>query len=377
MNHKMLRLFLAALLPSAGICAGQTTFTAGKPVVVMTPDEITKMGFHYPDMQLCPIPGKGNPPLKVRWMHGIGSANAGFPAQVFEGALDRPGQTRIFVKKQSGYFSDPNRAGGNKWLMSIYQHSRDLLIGVCHVENAGSGGNLFRIGIAFSTNGGDSWTYLGHSLVSAVDDEKANIAGGAWAIKDEFFHVFFIQNGGAAGAVARASMKDLLEAVRDKRPVPFHKFANGEWAMPGLSTGDATTLNVPQIGNHNNVRRCRRDDRFYQVVYSVGKDGNALHLCQSSDLIHWTDLGPIGSGTSRLFYLTMLDVSGEAGDGTIGEAFYVYYADEVPNARPSPPSPGNWDKGNSHGYYRLRVDLKTEVPSENSREHPQTRPSLP
>lgn len=339
------------------LTADSKSFQASQAIVVMTPSEIEKMGFHYPDMQLCPIPSKAIPPQRVRWMHGVGSANAGFPAQVFEGSLDRPGLKSIFVKKQAKYFSDPNKAGGNKWLMSIYKHSRDLLIGVCHVENVGPQGNLFRLGIAYSTNGAESWTYLGHSLVSAVDDDKANIAGGAWAIKDDHFYVFYIQNGGAAGSVARTSLKKLIHAIQKNEPVPFNKFANGDWSMSGTSTGEATTLNIPQIGNHNNVLRCNRDGFYYQVVYGVHSNGNDLRLIKSSDLIDWTDLGVIGSGSRNLFYISLLDVSGKSGEGTFDDAFYVYYGDDVLNAPPSPPCPSNWQRSISHGYYRCRVDI--------------------
>ena len=65
-------------------------------------------------------------------------------------------------------------------------------------------------------------------------------------------------------------------------------------------TSNATTLNIPEIGNRNNVRRRTSDGLYYQVTYLGGKTGNELHLCQFSDLIHWSDLGVIGGGTGRL-----------------------------------------------------------------------------
>lgn len=342
---------------------GSAALTATEPVVVMTPTDVNRMGFFYPDMQLCPIPGRGRPPLVIRWVHGVGTGSGinAMPAQVFEGPMDRPGKRLIFVKPQAEYFANPNEFDGNKWLMSIYQHAPNLLIGVCHVENSAStiteGWDHFRIGIAKSVDGGDSWTYLGHVVCPDGDLNNLNIGGGPFAIKDGYFHIFYNRTGDQPTAVARTVLDDLIAAAKDNTISDWEKYRDGAWHPTSYQDpSETSSLNLPNIGNHNHMKQSSVDGNYYCAAlgeYST----KSVRVYRSSDLIHWSDLGAIATDYEDLFYVSMLDASGVATE-TIGSSFYVYFMSQIPDCLPGDGGPGAWGKPNTKGYYRVRVDLQ-------------------
>ena len=57
----LIAIALLLALPAAGAAPVFTQVVTGACEVAMTPADINRMGFFYPDMQLCPIPGRGNP----------------------------------------------------------------------------------------------------------------------------------------------------------------------------------------------------------------------------------------------------------------------------------------------------------------------------
>jgi hypothetical protein len=331
--------------------------------VAMTPADINRMGFFYPDMQLCPIPGRGNPPGLVHWLHGVGTGSGigNMPTQVFEGSMEQPAGRLIFIKSQPEFFANPNGADGTKWLMGICRHSPQLLIGVCHVESCVSaitpGQAHCRIGIAKSVNGGDSWSYLGHVVCTDGDIDNWNIGGGPFAIKDGYFYIFYNRTGDQSAAVARTGFKELIAAAESDSLSAWEKYRDGQWHP--TSAGDpapTSSLNLPNIGNHNQMKFCPLDNNFYCAAlgeYST----KTVRLYRSADLIHWTDLGALASGFEHLFYASMLDATGVA-DGTVGASFHVYFSAEMPESPPGDSGPGAWGKANRRGYYRVRIELK-------------------
>jgi len=345
------------------------SFTTGETVRVMNKTDCQKIGIDYFDMQVHLIPGAGRPPSILRWLHGCGKGDGKFSTQCFEGSMDHPSQNLVFSKPQAEYWSNPNKQDGNKWLMNIYRHSSGLLIGVTHVENCKSaltkGSSHFRLGISKSTDGGESWVYLG-------DVDNQNIGGGPFAIKDGFFHLYYVVYRDTGSAVARIGLKDLIDAAEKNQVPVFYKYHEGTWITPGMSGSASTCLNMPELGNHNDMALCSVDGKYYSVAHKPGRSINGghlpeIHLYRSCDLLQWTDLGVISTPadplgvphTPSVFYERIVGVNGEA-NAVVGSSFYVYFTKVDFHGLDGGNNPYGRPEGNRVNLYRTEVNLNPQ-----------------
>jgi hypothetical protein len=351
------------------ISYGQSAgFVTDESIRVMDRADCKRIGIDYFDMQVRPIPNGEHAAGPLRWLHGVGICNGTFPTECFAGPLNHPSERLLFSKPQASYFTNPNHLDGHFWLMNIYQPASNLLIGVTHVEDCASaltsGNNHFRLGLSTSTNGGNSWTYLGPVITTAGDQDKRNIGGGPFAIKDGYFYLSYLADGWQHCGLARATLPDLLAAVATNGVPKFYKYAGETWQQPGLG-GTNTFLSVLQLGNHNDLARCTADGKFYQPA--IDTTWREIHLYQSADLIQWTDLGKIASSGNPLdvphapwlVYLSLVSADGLVkGDGTVGASFYVYYAKADPYGADGGNNPFGELKGNLVDLYRVKVALQ-------------------
>jgi hypothetical protein len=293
-------------------------FTIDKTEVVMSPDDYDRMQMSYTDTPVLPIVQASGDPY---WIHS--DPFHGFTKM--RGPADDPSQTFVWSKTQSQLFTNPHGHDGYWWLLNIVKQSDGSLLAVCQVGSAGPNQDRYRIGLARSTNDGDSWIYLGNIVTQYGDPANVNIGGGVLFIKDGYYYTYFLENSlqGVQAAVARAPISEVMTAAANDTVSTWHKYHNGKWLEAGLS-GNYTPLNTSPIGANVTGAYNTYNEKYYVI------SGSAF---SSTDLIHWTDEGEIVSYFGVVpdargpfpFYTSYLDGDGTATDLQVGQSFYIYF----------------------------------------------------
>jgi hypothetical protein len=145
-------------------------FTTDSADLAMAPADIDAMQMTFMDASLSTVyQGAGADNL---WFHTWADTT-----QRFSGPLAAPAGTLLFAGTTNSIFSNPHGADGRWWITNIYDHSDGSLLAFIHVELSGPQQNRFRIGLAYSSYLGQSWTYLGHIITMAGDPPDINITG--------------------------------------------------------------------------------------------------------------------------------------------------------------------------------------------------------
>jgi hypothetical protein len=146
--------------------------------------------------------------------------------------------------------------GWKAWLLDLYPMGGDEWWALLHFEDQDQGfKETFRLGSAYSNDGGRTFTFLGFTLSPHLREEqvkqgnatgKINIAGTGLRWDDEFLYVYFSDmskenRSDRRIAVARASRKDVTRSARSGRAAVWHKYHNGDWQEPGLG-GESAEL---------------------------------------------------------------------------------------------------------------------------------------
>ena len=220
--------------------------------------------------------------------------------------------------------------------MNTYQ-TGDGLLAFTHIEipgapingtyNPGKG----RIGLAWSTDMGSHFTYLGNIIVPHGDPVSTNVEGVPYIVKDGYFYVYYTDSCGAGNpstAVARAPIADVLNAAKQGTTVPWAKYYQGAWNSPGIG-GDCTLIGLDGV-SHTDAAYSTYTDKYY-IVMSWMNWNNAdtyLKLYESSDGISWTYKktivdAPASAVREGYQYVTIIDQSG-SDNAVVGQKFYVY-----------------------------------------------------
>ena len=176
----------------------------------------------------------------------------GTAANPFETKVWRKGRDEMF--DLNGWYADIHHAG--LWLNNIYQVDDASLLGVVHIElhyqtPAVNQGEDYAMGIVYSTNGGDRWTYCGEII--RPRNSHGNIGGTPLLAVGDHFHVYFNEHGpgGRRLAVARARISDVLAAARNHTVTPWYKYRDGSWDEDGLTGfGSAVLPDCTARGGH-------------------------------------------------------------------------------------------------------------------------------
>jgi hypothetical protein len=262
--------------------------------------------------------------------------------QKFTGPLDQPAQTPVY---SGAYFANPRNLPGLWWIPNIYQTRTGALLAFAHVEEADPATTgWWALGLAYSTDGGATFTKLGFIVTQHVHDTgpNVNIGGVPYVIKDGFFYLYFDEG---AEHVARAPMTEVLAAAEQGAVSQWHKYFNGNWNEPGID-GRASPILSPRPGlsylTHGDAAYSTYLGRYLLCAYNQSL-GRGIYLAASDDGVHFDPPGWIQTNRndkdSLSPYETIVNVDG-TDNGVVGQVFYVYFGYRNretlsdPNSRP-------------------------------------------
>ena len=262
------------------------------------------------------------------------------------GPLDHPLERLQWIKTQDILFRyDHQKFSGSFWLVNVFPTAFGLL-GIVHVENAENSGidpvtkafrngGRSRIGLAWSTDDGNSYTYFADIIIPQGDPEPFNVQGAPLLVMNGYFYLYYSDIGGVA--VARAPVTEVLATARNLAGSPWMKY-NGETVGFGATAlgGPSTVLNVDGIP-HTDAACNKVSGKCYLVLSRMnwGSQPTWVRLYESPDGIHWEGQQTIaeepGSKVVRGYqYCTIVDASGRH-NGFVGDSFFVYCDKDIDN----------------------------------------------
>src|SRR5579862_214481 len=191
---------LGLFFVSSNFVLGQTaeTITVSSPVVVV----------NHQDINTTAVPWSSSAVIIDGPLQSItnGSSRYWFNSNdintaKFKGTFDQPFKTPLWNKPTNQVFlgsqaipSDPNGMLPGYWIVSTHQDPSGILAFI-HVEHPNLTSGAYdtgrtRIGLAWSTDDGEHFSYLGDVIIPNTDPEKGfNIQGAPHFIKDGYFYV--------------------------------------------------------------------------------------------------------------------------------------------------------------------------------------------
>lgn len=264
------------------------------------------------------------------------------------GSLSNLFSTVVWSKKTADVFgekevTDPAEVRDKKWIMNTYETGvAGEVLGFVHIEreDATPGAEGWgRIGLAWSTNYGDNFKYLGHIAIPYNDPEHINVTGVPYFVKDGYFHAYYLDRCHPEGrtgtrpnaAVIRAKVSDVVAAARKGEVSSWNKYYEGSWSEPGIG-GRCTELWQAKDGIiHSDAVYSTHTNKAYMVRQRSKNESTGqpawLSLFESTDGIKWTLTKEIVPPTMDVkfgyAYQTLVGEKGE-NNGVVGRRFYIY-----------------------------------------------------
>jgi hypothetical protein len=235
----------------------------------------------------------------------------------------------------NGYYQDRLQEG--IWILGMYKCDNGDLLAITHSESNYSASDeafLYTIGIGYSTNNGQNWTYCGDIIKPAK--ETLNIGGGAYVVDDEFIYVYYNDWVGDEGrkkkqiCVARARLDDVINDAEESKVGIWNKYRDGDWNINGLSGEEGTPVIPVLFGGedcHSDATYCTELQKYLLTVQS--QTAGKLLLFSSNDGVNWNfdiEIDSDPTGQTFMPYSSFVDFDGPSDDcSRVGESFYIYY----------------------------------------------------
>jgi len=327
-------IILTVLIGSAA--ANAQSIKVGKPELLYTEDEIpirydgtlttlrkygNTLWFYHPFG--CRIEPGGKRRSRHSWHYGPPED----PLKVHHRSM-----TEEEFWDYNGYYQDTEEEG--IWILAMHQLDNGHLLGITHAEinyTKNRKEQRFAVGIGYSTDRGDSWTYCGEIIKAA--DERLNVGGGAHILKGEYIYVYYndVDPPGRAklACVARAKLDEVAAAAARHKVTTWHKYGRGRWDTPGLSGKPGSNI-IPRVYGsedlHADAAYCTVLGRYLMTVQT----GNAhkLLLFSSKDGLDWRREAIVDETDADVIqpYAAFVDFNGNSDDGrVVDDHFYIYF----------------------------------------------------
>lgn len=214
------------------------------------------------------------------------------------------------------------------------------------------------IGMAKSTDQGQSWTDLGEiiQLGQAFGSTGTyDTGGGSFAINNGYLYVYFADYSASGTyiplAVARAPIAEIEAAANTNGVAMFYKYYSGNWTQPGLggaSSSIAGSVSPTPTGWWGSVAYNSYLNKYILIYVSNWN----LYMTTSTDGLNWSGSTVIVNTSAEEFYPTILGLDGNA--RTTAEQFYVYYTCSVT---------GGWNRWSDAVLARRMVSLSGAWPT--------------
>jgi hypothetical protein len=297
------------------------------------------------------------------WFH-TNSRDASFPPgyetqhQKLRGSLDAPFGVTVWNRTTPEIFCNlpafctlPPSPYELWWIVNTYQHA-DGLLAFIHVEGASETHNRGRLGLAWSTDGGEHFRYLGHIVIPFADPTSPNLPdpsdpagtgfnpeGVAYLVANGYFYAYYKDYHGIAAI--RAPVDAVIAAANLGTVSEWKKYYVGGptpgWNSPALG-GPFTGINIEDGITHTDAAYSTYDGKYYMLMTREnGVPASGLHstyvkLYDSTDAVNWQLTSTLveqapGAVVDGYQYASIVDASG-SDNGVVGSKFYVYCAKE-------------------------------------------------
>jgi hypothetical protein len=294
----------------------QPEFTLDGAELVMRPADFQRVGITVAqDSSLSVVPNGTD----FDFYH---SGDFGRAIQKFRGELDQPAEVGVYSGNR---FTNPRGLGGRWWLENIYRTNDGKLLAFCHIEDADvATTGWWAIGLAYSTDGGNTFRMLGEIVSQHIKDTgpNHNIFGVPYVVKDGYFYIYY---GEPAASAARAPVGEVLDAASRGTVSDWHKYYRGGWtqnAMGGMASNVIAGTGAA-YGTHGDAAYSTYLNRYILAGYAMA----GVFLTFSTDAVcyevpSWTL--PINRRDSLAPYETIVDADG-SDNAVVGSSFYLYY----------------------------------------------------
>ena len=232
----------------------------------------------------------------------------------------------------NGFHQDTKEEG--IWILGMYKRDNGDLLAITHSEINYTDQHReqrFAIGLGYSRDGGESWTYCGEIVRAA--DNRTNVGGGAYIIHDGYLHVYYndidLSDTTKIQCVARAKLDEVLEDASRHKVGKWYKYKDGKWNTAGLSSGWGTNI-IPRVYGgedvHSDAAYCTALGKYLLTVQT--HLANKLLLFSSPDGVKWTQeaVVDIAEDNEMQPYSSFVDFDGPTDDcSEVDGNFYIYF----------------------------------------------------
>jgi Concanavalin A-like lectin/glucanases superfamily/Domain of unknown function (DUF4185) len=184
------------------------------------------------------------------------------------------------------------------------------------------------IGMAKSTDGGNTWNDLGEIVTPNCPFGSRNheITGGTFVIVGDYFYLYFrdcVAGSEINLAVARARVDDVMTAANSNNVTVWTKYRNGNWSQPGIG---GTSSGLESGNPWTNFMSVSYNEHSGKYILVVVCSGNNWDLCitESSDGLSWSTRVKIDSEMGESYAPSIVGFGTEPRNS--GQQFYVYYS---------------------------------------------------
>ena len=218
------------------------------------------------------------------------------------GTLEQPFTSVLWSKYVPDMWDKNGHPNQGLWIMSMYKISNNELLAFVHTESCYDLTNpcleedkLFTVGLGYSKDNGESWTFLGDIVRPYKYDrpvKRPNVGGVAYVIVGDEFQIFFQdynEEGTRRAGTARANMKQVIDAARNGKSFEWKKLKDGKFTAPGLTamSDDMLSNQKFDINMHCKATYAPSIGNYLLLTWSSANGNPELYLFASSDAINW------------------------------------------------------------------------------------------